>query len=172
MRKPNSSSSDVISEQLHLTVHAEDTVHGHFLVIVANWSIFLGRTIVELVRLHAHMSRLLQLHFQQRRVVHSLVHLILLAVTMHGSRTLSHLAVLVGQELLLVVQRVTNVRVVVALVLHHLVQEVLVVDLGARRVDLGLVRRILLEHLFAMLDIANNLFRHEDRDCSLVYIKL
>ena len=91
---------------------------------------------------------------------------------MHGSRTLSHLAVLVGQELLLVVQRVTNVRVVVALVLHHLVKEVLVVDLGARRVDLGLVRRILLEHLFAMLDIANNLFRHEDRDCSLVYIKL
>ena len=70
------------------------------------------------------------------------------------------------------VQRVANVRVVVALVLHHLVQEVLVVDLGARWIDLSLVRRILLEHLFALLDIANDLLRNEDRDCSLGYIKL
>ena len=91
---------------------------------------------------------------------------------MHGGRPLRHFAILVGQELLLVVQRVANVGVVVALVLHHLVQEVLVVDLGARWIDLSLVSRILLEHLFAMLNIANNLLGHEDRDGPLGHIKL
>ena len=100
------------------------------------------------------------------------MHLVLLAVTVHGGRPLRHLPILVGQELLLVVQRVANVRVVVALVLHHLVQEVLVVDLGARWIDLGLVSRILLEHLFAMLNIANNLLGHEDRDGPFAHIKL
>ena len=110
------SSSDVISEQLHLAIHAKDTVHRQVLVIVAYRSVFLGRSIVELVRLHTHMCRLLQLHLQKRLVVHGLVHQVLLLIAVHGGRTLCHLSVFVGEELFLVVQRVSNVRVVVTLV--------------------------------------------------------
>ena len=88
-------SSDVIPEQLHLAVHAEDTVHGQVLVIVANWSVFLGRSIVELIWLHSDKPRFLQLHLQKRLVVNGFVHLVLLTIAMHGSRTLGHFPVLV-----------------------------------------------------------------------------
>lgn len=75
------------------------------------------------------MGRLLKLHLEHGLVSHGLVHLVLLLVAVHGSSTLAKLTVLERNELLLMGEAVADVGVIMARILHHLIQVVLVVDL-------------------------------------------
>ena len=91
---------------------------------------------------------------------------------MQGRSTLGQLTILVRDELLLVIKTVADVGVVMALVGHHLVEEVLVVDLGCRRVNFLLECRVLLEHTFARFDISHNLLGLEDAYGAIGYVEL
>ena len=59
------------------------------------------------------------------------MHIVHVFVACEGEGSLGQLAVLVGENLLLMIQRVVDVRVEVLLLLHHSVQVLLVVDLAA-----------------------------------------
>ena len=56
------------------------------------------------------------------------MYLILLTISMHCRGSLSQLTILVRNEFFLMSKRVTDIRVIVALVLDDFVQEVLVID--------------------------------------------
>ena len=75
------------------------------------------------------MSRFLKLYLEHGLVSHCLVHLVLLRVTVHGGSALAKLTILERDELLLMGEAIADVGVVVAGILHYLIQEVLVVDL-------------------------------------------
>ena len=75
------------------------------------------------------MGRLLKLYFEHGLVSHSLMHLVLLRVAVHGGSALAKLTILESNELLLMGEAVADVRVIMAGILNYLIQEVLVVDL-------------------------------------------
>lgn len=82
-----------------------------------------------MVGLDTHVSRFLKLNLEHGLVSHGLVHLVLLRVAVHGGSTLAKLTILERDELLLMGEAVSDVGVIVAGILHYLIQEVLVVDL-------------------------------------------
>ena len=82
-----------------------------------------------MVGLDAHMGRLLKLYLEHGLVSHGLVHLVLLGVAVHSCSSLAKLTILERDELLLMGEAVSDVGVIVASILHYLIQEVLVVDL-------------------------------------------
>ena len=185
-------SPDIGSKELHLAIHAEDTVHAQVFVVVGNGRldkgstenqnkncnasiltyIFFGWTVVELVGLDAHMGRLLKLYLEHGLVSHGLVHLVLLGVAVHSCSSLAKLTILERNELLLVVEAVADVGVVMAGILHDLVQVVLVIDLWSALVGFWAEGRVFLEDLLTLFNISDDFFGLEDGDSALGYIEL
>lgn len=91
---------------------------------------------------------------------------------MHSCGSLRHLTILVSQELLLVSQTIANVRVIVALIGHHFIKEVLVVDFCGFGINLCFVCRVFFEHMFALLYVSHNFLWLEYADSPLTDIKL
>ena len=118
------------------------------------------------------MSRLLKLYLEHGLVCHGLVHLVLLRVAVHGRSPLAKLTILVRDELLLVGEAVANVGVIVAGILHNLVQVVLVVDLRRAGIEFGAESRVLLEDLLALFNVIDDLFGLEDGDSAFGYVQL
>ena len=131
----------------------------HSVALLGRWVtyIFLGGSIVELIGLHASVTRLLELHLEEGLISQLLVHQVLLLVAVHGGGSLGQLLVLVGQELFLVSQAVSNIRIVHALVLDDAAEEVFVVCLRRAAIVLAAEGRVLLEHLFVRFNISDNL---------------
>lgn len=94
--------------------------------------IFLGRPIVVLVRLRgSDPCRLFQIILQSRILLKHLVHVVHVRVSRQGDSSLSKFSVFVCQDLLLVVEVVTDVWVKHVLVLTHLIKVLFVLSLAS-----------------------------------------